>query len=175
MQGLLTVSLVLRLRSRSSDLLAGAVDGGEAFNDADADDVLIYVAMVRNPKVATIAFGTTNSHILDTGDVIAGWWDSLTCRERNNALGKRGGAEAQPGAGTCRNFGVVGTNAQDEHDESTNTATVVQAFLWDMLTGAEMEYAAKAGGLSNPSGYKKAFANLTPAQRVKRCDSIRRR
>ena len=148
------------------NLLTSAVDGGEAFNDADADDNLIYVAMVRNPKVATIAFGDTNSHIIDTGTVIAGWWDNLTCRERNNALGKRGGAEAQPGAGTCQNFGSLGINEGNVNDESTDRATVVQAFLWDMLTGAEMEYAAKAGELSNPAGYSKPFANLTTVQRA---------
>ena len=147
-------------------LLTSAVDGGEAFNDADADDSLIYVAMVKNPKVATIAFGDTNSHINDTGEVIEDWWNSLSCRERNNALGKRGGAEAQPGAGTCQNFDDLGTNDQDDNDESTDEATVVQAFLWDMLTGPEMVYAAKAGALSNPAGYNKPFANLTPEQRV---------
>ena len=34
------------------------------------------------------------------------------------------------------------------------------------MTGPEMEYAAKAGSLSNPAGYKKAFADLTDTQRT---------
>ena len=46
-------------------------------------------------------------------------------------------------------------------------ATVTQLFHWDMLTGPEMEYAAKAGGLSNPAGYKKAFKDLSDSQREK--------
>ena len=38
---------------------------------------------------------------------------------------------------------------------------VTQAFHWDMLTGAEMVTAARAGGIANPSNYAKPFRQLT--------------
>ena len=82
-------------------LLPGVPEGGDDpfADDADAGDViLIYVALVKNPDVATVSISYHEYTYSRTprGNVIAGWWDSLTCRERNNALGKRGGAEAQP-------------------------------------------------------------------------------
>ena len=43
---------------------------------------------------------------------------------------------------------------------------VVQAFHWDMLSGAEMIAAATAGGLSSPSAYGARFADLTAARRA---------
>ena len=38
---------------------------------------------------------------------------------------------------------------------------VTQAFHWDMLTGAEMVAAARAGGIENPNNYAKPFRQLT--------------
>ena len=139
------------------------VTGDDAFDDADTDDDLVYVVQAMNPKVATVSFGT-NTPFADTTDgVIAAWWDSLTCRERNNALGKRGGAEAQPGAGTCRNF-------EDLTAETPQPLRLSK--VWSPRRSCGHAHRGgdgirREGGRTEQSGgYKKPFANLTAAQRA---------
>ena len=81
--------------------------------------------------------------------------------------------------GLCADYALVLSPAGDDPDvfltvnnpdtdaeEPTLSGTnaILQAFHWDMLSGAEMAAAAKSGGL--PGNYAKTFADLTPTQRV---------
>ena len=62
---------------------------------------------------------------------------------------------ASEARGLCDNFDdfVDDTDTPNVNEEEVAQLMVVQAFHWDMLSGAEMIAAATAGGLSNPSAY----------------------
>ena len=66
--------------------------------------------------------------------------------------------------GLCNDYTEL-TEAADAVAGLEQQQLVVQAFHWDMLTGLEMEYAAKAGKLPNPASYKVGYSGLTKDQR----------
>ena len=77
---------------------------------------------------------------------------------------------ASDAAGMCQTFADLSMLDDSETTELNEGEVaqllVVQAFHWDMLSGAEMIAAATAGGLSSPSAYGARFADLSPARRA---------
>ena len=72
--------------------------------------------------------------------------------------------------GLCQDFATITgdadeVNGDDAADIIRLQAMIIQAFHWDMLSGAEMVVAAQSGGLSSQSGYAKRFAGLSATQR----------
>ena len=118
------------------------------------------------------------------GGVVSEWWDGLDQSERKDVvaltatiLNTLSGDDETDPPDLCDNAVWCGTGTFD-HDGDSATAeidgvrdynelqdaakqTVTQAFHWDMLSGAEMVAAAKAGGLEDFSTYAKAFKDLT--------------
>ena len=81
-----------------------------------------------------------------------------------------------PGAsGLCQDFssftaeevGDLNDDGTTDQDDVTAAQTMIlQAFHWDMLSGAEMAAAATAAGESRPNDYKAPFGKLTPSLRA---------
>ena len=122
--------------------------------------------------------------------MVANWWNSLDQADRRDVVNavlidntledddERGPCDSAVWCGSydhdndpltdpIRVIGVYGTGLTDDDSvalpalPAAAMQVVTQAFHWDMLTGAEMIAAAKAGGLENPSRYAKPFRSLT--------------
>ena len=135
-----------------------------ALTDPNGDgDALTFTAFTNNPKVATVTLTGNQDGAAPTTGTVQAWWDLLDCAEKNAVLGLKGNKRDRDDTdeiGICQLYGDV-----DLVNENVLKVTITQAFHWNMLTGPEMEYAAKAGGLSNPAGYKAPFADLSTAER----------
>ena len=133
-----------------------------AFTDPNGDgDTLTFTAFTNNPKVATVVLTGNADGTAPPGGTVAAWWDNLDCADKNAVLGLKGNKrdrDDEDAIGICQNYSAGSMEDEDR-------VTITQAFHWDMLTGPEMEYAAKAGGLSNPAGYKAPFADLSATER----------
>ena len=149
---------------------------------------------VASPSFAQAATVTTPGIVDDWWNALDGE-DDLDCRKKagrigfsltfdgddldtdpDNAPAVLAAPDATPpvtasdATGLCQDFTALAeldddtTQNVDEGDIAQ--LMVVQAFHWDMLSGAEMVAAATAGGLNNPNAYGKAFADLSAAQRA---------
>ena len=155
--------------------------------DPAVDDPLAFTVMTSNGSRALIALGggspvggAAYSAIAATdGGVVSNWWDGLTSAQRQAVIGLSDDELDAPGTlddddceneAWCREF---------DHDDDPETAEidgvgpysvdsisdpakiiVTQAFHWNMLSGAEMVAAARAGELPRASSYAKTFADL---------------
>ena len=166
----LTTQIADQELDRGSDGDEFETPANNGFADANADD-LAFTAFISNPKVATLAFAS------NANGVVGAWWNTLGGVEAGiSATGVDDDAAAPDRVARCdaqnAALGLSGSNRdRDPHDDDgtcqpfaeldpADSATVTALFHWDLLTGPEMEYAAMAGGESNPSAYKKAFKDL---------------
>ena len=142
------------------------VDEALADNFTDVnEDTLAFTAFVSNPKVGTVAFAESSVPNAADAGAVQQWWDSLDCDARNAALGLTGSSKdttPDDTEGICQNY----ADLDDENETIDDSATVTQAFHWDILTGPEMEAVAVIGSLRSPASYTKPFSKLTDTQRT---------
>ena len=136
--------------------------------------------------------GPTNADPSNGIAVIHTWWNGLSCEQKGDRLdfnhleldsdderihlpfdGK--GTEAtdddQLAAGNCRDYGALDDDDDSNADPPVTAGEDLQtdiiiALHWDMLSGSEMEKAAKAGGEgSRASNYKERWGALSAGER----------
>ena len=163
----LTMQIADQVLDRGTDGDTYGTPANNGFTDDNADD-LAFTAFISNPEVATLEFAD------NANGVVGAWWNTLggvpatttepdqlatRCNAQNAALGLSGSNRdrtPEDSTGACQAFADL---------DAADMGTVTALFHWDLLTGAEMEYAAMAGGESNPSAYKKAFKDLDSDER----------
>ena len=148
-----------------TDKMDAATDG-----DDPVDDPLAFTVMTSNGNRAIIALSLGANPDYSTGQAptegpVAGWWDDLSEAQRLAVVGEVRDSDSTDtntcdsafcvSDGTDQVIGEYGDQAQPQQE------VITQAFHWNMLSGAEMIAAARAGKLSNPSSYASGFADLS--------------
>ena len=167
-----------------TDKMSAATAGAPA-----VDDPLAFTVMTSNGSRALIALGggggiggeDYSTTAATDGGVVSNWWDGLTSAQRQAVIGLTDDELDDNGANDvdcdnsdwCKEFdhdndpltdlilgvGTYGGGGNTEI-EPDSKVIVTQAFHWNMLSGAEMVAAAKAGDLSRYSSYGRLFSDL---------------
>ena len=145
-----------------TDTMDAATDG-----DDPVDDPLAFTVMTSNGNRAITALSVgvfpdySPGAAPPTGPV-AGWWDGLSEAQRLAVVGEVRDSDSTDD-NECDSAFCGGEDVIAEYDDQPvgQQTIITQAFHWNMLSGAEMIAAARAGGLSNPSSYASGFADLS--------------